>query len=122
MKHHIPEMPEHVISRDCYRVNGDKVCYIWILSDRGAEIIGNQYVTARDIMKLKSCGRSTAYRMIAGVPKRYWITDSRDATKPRCYSALPLAVVQRMKVLPVGNPNWRSGIYQQSLRHRRKPS
>lgn len=120
MKHYIPELPDHIISRDCYTVDGERVCYVWALSDRGAEIIGNQYATAEKIMRLKKCGRSTAYRLIASVPKRYWITDARDPNRPRCFSALPLSLVRKHKVQPVGNPNWRSGIYQQGLRARRK--
>lgn len=117
---HIPQLPTNIINRDCYTIDGERVRYMWILSDRGAEIIGNQFATAQDIMRVKKCSRTTAYRLIASEPKRYWITDTRNPDKPHCLSALPLRLVHKAKVQPVGNPNWRSGIYQQGLRGRRK--
>lgn len=119
LRYGIPTPPAHALHHHAYELNGMLVCYIWVFDDEGARIIENQYVSARKMMSALGCSQATAYRLLAAENKRYWVADLRDKDKPRCYSALPRRRLSQLEVQPVGNPGWRSGIYQQGMRRRR---
>ena len=113
----IPQPPCTARGHHVYKQTGDRVCYIWVLDAEGWRVIDNQYATAKTIMKLKKCSQATAYRIIASLPKRYWLIDM--SKRPHsCISVLPVQMLKRIEILPIGNPSWRNGLYQQQNRHK----
>ena len=97
------------------------LCYIWLQNPALRATIETQYVNADRIRALKGCARSTAYRIIKRFTKRYWLIDMTDPEAPSCCAVLPVELLKDVEIKPVGNPNFRSGIYQQSIalkRHR----
>lgn len=120
LKYGIPNPPSRAAGHHAFMQDGTQVCYAWIMDEEGARIIENQFVSAQEIKKELSCSQATAYRVISRFKKRYWVADLRDEKKPRCYSALPRRLLASVEIQPVGNPGWRSGIYQQGMRLRRK--
>lgn len=116
----IPRIPSHGPNVQSIVQEGTKVGYIWILTDKGAGTIETQYASAPQIMEALGVSRATAYRIIARHPKRYWCSDTRDADAPRCYSVIPREALDAVTVLPLGNPNFANGIYQQDIARRRR--
>ncbi|MBQ2928670.1 MAG: hypothetical protein IJD99_00470 [Clostridia bacterium] len=114
----IPQPPHHGGKAHSLIQEGIHVAYIWVFSDRGLGTIETQYANARQIMKRLGVSRATAYRIIKRQHKRYWLCDMRPTERERCYSVLPVEVLQRINVLPVGNPNFTNGIYQQGIARR----
>ena len=98
------------------------VAYIWIFTDKGLATIESHYANAQQIQQALAASRATAYRIISRHAKRYWCCDYRDKDNPRCYSVLPWEQVHQATVLPIGNPNFSNGIYQQSLARRLRKS
>lgn len=116
----VPTPPIHTEGTHAIVENGLYVCHIWAFDAVGVGEIETQYKQAEAIMKELQVSRSTAYRMIHSVPKRYWYTDMSNPERPTVRSVLPKETVQALEVRPRGNPNLRSGIYQQEIARRRR--
>ncbi len=118
-KSSIPQLPIHRHMGSYYIQEGILEGYIWILDDKGARAIETQYANAQQIRDELGVSRATAYRIIAKQKKRYWCSDVRESEKPRCYSVIPREALKHITVLPQGNPNFSSGIYQQRIARKR---
>lgn len=119
MRIKVPTPPSHGPHVHSMEQNGVTVCHIWIFSDKGASAIETQYKNAAQISAALGVSRATAYRIIQRHGKRYWCADMRDENNPKVYSVLPWAEVSKAQIHPVGNPNFRDGIYQQHIALRR---
>ena len=118
-KNQLPRPPIRV-GRDtqCHVVGGDRVVHAWIFTDTGVGIIETQYWTAVHLQDRLGVSRATAYRIIAKQPVRYWVIDYRDEANPKCRCAIPATLAETITPNTVGNPNFRSGIYQQEIARR----
>lgn len=115
----IPTPPRHSPGTHAIEQRGLYVCHIWAFDEEGAERIESQYSKARDIMRIKGVSQATAYRLIARHARRYWYVDM-SKTPARVWAVLPAEDVQAYDPAPRGNPNLRSGIYQQEIARRRR--
>lgn len=115
----IPTPPRHSPTTHAIEQRGLYVCYLWAFDGEGAAQIESQYSKARDIMRMKGVSQATAYRIIARHTRRYWYVDM-SSTPARVWAVLPTEIVQQHNPAPRGNPNLRSGIYQQDIAKRRR--
>ena len=116
----IPRPPETYGTRSMIIQDGLVVSHIWVFDAAALATIETHYATAQQIAERIGCSRATAYRIIKRHEKRYWLCDLRPNEAERCVSVLPLDVLDSVQLLPLGNPNFRSGIYQQDIALRRR--
>ena len=116
----IPRPPQTYSPRSMIIQEGLLVSHIWVFDAAALATIETQYATAQQIAERIGCSRATAYRIIKRHAKRYWLCDLRPNESERCVSVLPLDVLNSVQLLPLGNPNFRSGIYQQDIALRRR--
>lgn len=116
----LPTPPSHGSNIHAAEQNGLHVCHIWIFDDKGAAAIATQHGNAEQIARTLGVSRATAYRIMQRHGKRYWCIDLRDEDNPKCCCVLPYSSLSDVTIHPVGNPNFRSGIYQQRIALRRR--
>lgn len=113
-----PTPPNHGKNTHSIEENGLYVCNIWAFDEVGAKVIETQYKTAEGIMHQRKVSRATAYRLIKGQEKRWWYTNLSNPKRPTVRAVLPANLVATLEINPVGNPNLRNGIYQQTIARR----
>lgn len=116
----IPQPPYVPASSTMLIQDGMLVSHIWVFSDPGWATIETQYATAQQIAARLGCSRATAYRIIKRHKKRYWLCDLRPNVAEKCISVLPIEALASVQLLPLGNPNFTNGIYQQAIALRRR--
>ena len=121
-RNRIPRPPFQPRGSNALIQDGLTVAHIWVFSATGLATIETQYATARQIMERLGCSRATAYRIIKRHKKRYWLCDLRPDEEERCLSVLPLEVLDAVQLLPLGNPHFHDGVYQQNIALRRRRS
>ena len=119
MKIKVPQPPRHGPGLHAIEQKGLTVTHIWALDKVGADRCETLYATAAAIARLKGVSRATAYRIIAKSARRYWYVDMSQEPA-RVWSVLPVEAVRAYQPAPEGNPNFRSGIYQQEIARRRR--
>ena len=116
----VPQPPRHGPLTRALVQEGMRVSYIWLLKEAVRATIESQYATAEQIAKIKGVSMATAYRIINRVEKRYWLCDMTDEEHPKVFSVLPMDVVKAVEIKPIGNPNFKNGIYQQTIALKRR--
>lgn len=116
----IPRPPYTPATSTLLIQEGINVTHIWVLKEAGLATIETLYATSSQIMKRLGCSRATAYRIIKRHKHRYWMCDLRPDTRESCLSVLPLEVLEHIQLLPLGNPHFRDGVYQQDIARRRR--
>lgn len=119
-RNRIPRPPFHHAGSNVLVQEGLLASHIWVFSEAGLATIETQYATAQQIMQRLGCSRATAYRIIKRHKKRYWLCDLRPNEEERCLSVLPLDVLEAVQLLPLGNPHFHDGVYQQEIALRRR--
>lgn len=116
----IPQPPYVPASSTMLIQDGILVSHIWLFNEAALPTIATQYATAQQIAERIGCSRATAYRIIKRHKKRYWLIDMRPNEAEKCLSVLPIEALESVQLLPLGNPNFSSGIYQQEIALRRR--
>ena len=116
----VPQPPHHNRFSSTMIQEGLLVSHIWVFTDPGMATIETQYATAQQIAALIGCSRATAYRIINRHKKRYWLCDLRPNVPETCVSVLPREALHGVQLLPLGNPNFSNGIYQQEIARKRR--